>query len=82
MIAETNYNGHSARVQMHLIVDGFSRVIRQMGPDFVFVEPAADLPPAEATIVLSVDGRERRWRVRLPEGISKESDRVALALSE
>jgi hypothetical protein len=77
-----NHGAHSAQVEMYLIIGGHSLVIRQMGPDFLLVEPAADHPPGEATIVLSVDGRERRWRVRLPEGISKESDRVALALSE
>jgi hypothetical protein len=67
---------------MELRVNGKTLSIAQMGPDFLFVEPATDLPPGEATIVLSVDGKERRWRVRLPEGVSKESDRVALALSE
>jgi hypothetical protein len=31
---------------------------------------------------MKVDASERHWSVRLPEGISKESKRVALALSE
>jgi hypothetical protein len=51
-----------------------------MGPDFLFVESGEDHPPGEATIVLKVDGSERRWQVRLPEGISKATKRVALAL--
>ena len=43
---------------------------------------ASDHPPGEGSIVLQVDDSERRWKVRLPEGMSKESKRVALALSE
>jgi len=67
---------------MRLIVNGASISITQMGPDFLFVESATDHPPSEATIVLQVDGSERQWQVRLPDGISKASNRVALALSE
>ena len=65
---------------MRLIVNGASISIAQMGPDFLFVESAADHPPGEATIVLQVDDSERRWKVSLPDGISKASRRVALAL--
>jgi len=53
-----------------------------MGPDFLFVESASDHPSGEATIVLQVDESERQWKVRLPEGISKDSKRVALVLCE
>ena len=82
MIAEQSYGAHSAKVEMRLIVNGDSISITQMGPDFLFVDSATDHPPGEATIVLQVDGSERRWQVRLPEGLSKASTRVALALSE
>ena len=82
MIAEQSYGAHSAHVEMRLIVNGASISITQMGPDFLFVESATDHPPGEATIVLQVDGSERQWQVRLPDGISKASKRVALALSE
>ena len=78
---EKSYNGHSARVQMRLLVDGSTIGITQMGPDFLFIEPAADHPPGEATILLQVDDSERRWKVRLPEGISHASQRVPLALA-
>ncbi len=65
---------------MFLIVNGSSISITQMGPDFLFVESDADHPPGNATIVLQVDQSERRWQVRLPNGISRDSKRVALAL--
>ena len=67
---------------MRLIVNGTVVRITQMGPDFLFVESATEHPPGEATIVLRVDESERRWKVMLPEGISKASKRVALALPE
>ena len=67
---------------MRLVVNGTAIRITHMGPDFLLVESASDHPPGEATIVLCVDDSERQWQVRLPEGISKDSKRVALALSE
>jgi hypothetical protein len=82
MTGQKTYHAHSARVEMRLVVNGSSISITQMGPDFLFVESACDYPPGEATIVLRVDDSERRWRVRLPEGISRNSTRVVLALSE
>lgn len=66
---------------MRLIVDGESISITHMGPDFLLIEPASDHPPGDATIVLQVDQSERRWNVRLPDGISTGSKRVAIAAS-
>jgi len=66
---------------MRLLVNGATISITQMGPDFLLAESAGDHPPGDATIVLQVDESERRWKVSLPEGISKDSRRVALALS-
>lgn len=80
MLTEKNYGAHSARVEMQLILSGLSISVKQMGPDFVFVESSCDHPPGDASLVLRVDDSERRWKVGLPEGISKASNRVALAL--
>ena len=79
MIAKQSNGAHSALVKMCLIINGTSIPIRQMGPDFLFVDSEADYPPGEATIVLQIDDSRRQWQVRLPEGISKNSERVALA---
>ncbi len=81
MTTEQNYGAHSARVEMLLIVNGASISITQMGPDFLFIEPAGEHPPGDATIVLQVDRSERRWTVRLPDGISANSNRVTIAAS-
>ena len=81
MIADQNYGARSAQVEMHLIINGSSVSITHMGPDFLFIEGGDDHPSGQATIVLQVDDIERRWQVNLPDGISKASTRVALALS-
>ena len=65
---------------MRLILNGTPIRITHMGPDFVLVDSPIDLPPCEASILLRVDDSESQWQVRLPEGISRNSKRVALAL--
>lgn len=64
---------------MHLVVNGFSLPIRQMGPDFLLLETPVNHPPAPANIVMQVDQNERTWAVSLPEGISAQSNRVRIA---
>jgi hypothetical protein len=80
MIANLSNGAHSAVVKMRLIIDGTSIRIRQMGSDFLFVDSDRDYPPGEATIVLDIDDSHREWQVRLPDGVSKNSERVALAV--
>jgi hypothetical protein len=82
MIGEPSYGTHSAEVQMRLIVEGKSLRITHMGPDFVLVESPTDQAPGEASIMLRVNDSESQWKVKVPEGISKGSKRVALALCE
>ena len=82
MTADQNYGAHSAQVEMRLILHGSSISITHMGPDFLFIAGGRNHPPGPATIVLQVDQTERRWQVNLPDGISKASMRVGLALSK
>ena len=82
MIAEQSYGAHSAQVKMRLLINGAVIRITHMGPDFLFVESPTDHPPCQASILLRVDDSESQWEVRLPDGISKHSKRVALALIE
>ena len=81
MIANQSNGAHSALVKMCLIINGTSIPINQMGPDFLFLDSPSDYPPGEATIVLQIDESRRQWQVMLPEGISKNSERVPLALA-
>jgi hypothetical protein len=68
-------------VKMRLLVNGDSISVAQMGPDFLLVDAPVNQPPGDAIMVLQVDESERRWAVCLPNGISAESNRIAIALA-
>jgi hypothetical protein len=70
--------GHSADVRITLLLGGYSIQVAQLGPGFLLLDSPADHPPGLASIVLRVDQSERRWDVRLPDGISAASKRVAI----
>ena len=63
---------------MLLLVNGLSLRVAQMGSDFVLVDAPVNHPPADASMILQVDQAERSWRVRLPDGISANTRRVAI----
>ena len=75
----TYASGHSADVRIQLNVNGHSLNVAQLGPDFLTVRDNIEHPPTEGEIVMSIDGRERRWNVFLPEGISPDRTRTKLA---
>ena len=64
---------------MRLLLNELSLPVAQMGSDFVLVDAPVNHGPAAATVVMQIDGSERRWNVRLPNGISAESTRVKIA---
>jgi hypothetical protein len=79
MIKSSGQGGHSAQVKMRLLLNGSSLPIAQMGPDFLILESATEHPPTDATLELCVDANERRWKVRLPNGISSASRTVTIS---
>ena len=48
----------------------------QLGPGFLLLDMPSDHPPGMASIILRVDQSEKRWDVRLPDGISAGTKRV------
>jgi hypothetical protein len=80
MVPLSSQGGHSAQVNMRLLVNGLCLSVTQMGPDFVLVESPVNHPPAFASMVLQVDQSERRWNVHLPHGITANEKRVEIAL--
>jgi hypothetical protein len=70
MMPLNNYrNGHSANVSMHLMLNGWTLPVAQLGPDFLILHEPVEHPPADAEMSLIVDGHEERWAVRLPKGV-------------
>ena len=66
---------------MQLYVNGHAFVIGQLGPDFVILDDPVDHPPAEGEIIMSIDGRERRWHVHLPSGINAQQGETVISAS-
>jgi hypothetical protein len=64
---------------MWLQVDGNTLVIAQMGPNFLLVDEPIHLPPGIASVVMQVDASVRQWNVYLPNGISKDSEWIAIS---
>ena len=64
---------------MRLLLNNLSLPVTQMGPDFVLVDASLNHGPALATMVMQIDGNERRWNVCLPNGISAGNMRVRIA---
>lgn len=74
----SNGNGYSADVRMHLRIAGRTVRIGQLGPEFIILRDAPDLPPSEGEITVSIDGRIRQWSVQLPDGISASKVRTRI----
>ena len=69
---------YSAVVELQLIAHGKSYPLAQIGPDFVIFKTSVNIAPCDATIIMHVDGEERRWSVSLPDGASRDSDLVKI----
>lgn len=61
--------GHSSDVRIALAVNGHVFSVAELGPSFVVLRNPIAHPPAEAELMLSIDGNERRWQVELVDGI-------------
>ena len=64
---------------MHLVLDGKTLSIGQLGPDFLILDTAIEHPPAKAMLFFSIDGKARQREIDLPDGISMKSRRFAIA---
>jgi hypothetical protein len=73
------FSGHSAQLEMRLLINGSSIRIAQLGPDFLLLDEPIDYPSGAAIIIMRVDQNERSWSVHLPGGISVRSKRVAIS---
>ena len=76
----SSQGGHSAQVKMLLLVNGLAVPVAQLGPDFLLLDAPLDLPAGDASMVMHVDESVSRWDMRLPDGSSAASCRVAIAL--
>ena len=73
---------YSAVVELQLLAQGKSYPLAQIGPDFVIFKTRVDLQRCDATIIMHVDGKERRWPVSLVDGATRDSDVVKIETRE
>ncbi len=78
MLPLSSQGGHSAEVNLQLLVNGFCLPVSQLGPDFLLLDTPINHDPTFATMVMQIDQTERRWNVQLPNGISSKSQRVQI----
>jgi hypothetical protein len=76
---QLSHGGHSAQVDMTMLIDDRCLVISQMGLDFVLLNDPIDHPPSVATMIMRIDDSERYWDVVLPDGISANKERAQIA---
>jgi hypothetical protein len=74
----SSQGGHSSRVNMRLLFNGYSLPVAQIGPDFILVDEPVNHPPTAASVIFQVDETERHWKVQLPFGISCDLKKVAI----
>ncbi len=61
MLQKAAVSRYSSVVDLRLVLaDGQIYPLSQIGPDFVILESPRTLPPGPATIVMVLDGNERR----------------------
>jgi hypothetical protein len=77
--ANPSRRAYSADVRMQLRVNGSVFVVGQLGPDFLMLDDPTDQPPGEGEVTVSIDGRVRRWRVRLPDGVAAGRSETRIA---
>ena len=78
MATKFNGTGHSTVVRMQLCVNGHIMSIGQLGPDFLILDNPTDHPACDGEVLMSIDGRERRWQVNLPNGINSAEAETAI----
>lgn len=67
---------YSSDVDIYLIVDGKRIEVAGCLGQKCTLREVREVPPCHADLVIIIDGQERRKRVYLPNGISKDSDEV------
>ena len=70
---------HSAIIHLFLEIGDAQIALTHTGPDFVHLRTPVDLPPSDATLVITINGNEIRKSVRLPLGASRHRSRCEIA---
>lgn len=61
---------YSAEVTICLLIDGQELQISQVGPSTFILRDQIDTATTNATLIITVDGNERRQQIVLPQGLT------------
>ena len=59
----------ASRVAIRLLINGIEVSVDQTGGEYLMTSHPFDVPAGQGTLVLSIDDRQERFEVYLPEGI-------------
>jgi len=63
---------------MQLRIGVEAHAVAQITPSMLVMREPTDLPAGSAEMVMTIDGRESRWTINLPNGASKDSVEVRI----
>jgi len=75
------FSRYSADVELWLILNGRQLALSHLWHDGFIARERIVHPPTEAEVVLTVDGREHRWPVFLPDGLSPEREETRYCIA-
>jgi hypothetical protein len=78
MTEQTSTNRYSTIADFELIANGDSYPLVEIGPDFVVLKVAHEIPPGEVELIIRVDGKVIRRQIFLPNGASATSREVSI----
>jgi hypothetical protein len=67
---------YSSEVSLTLLIDGQALRVWQVGPEMLILKDRLATTTREATLIITVDGRERRQAVVLPQGLAANQEEV------
>ena len=78
MSETTSTQRYSTIADFELLALGKSYDVSQVAGEFIILARPAKIPPCEAELFITVEGKRRCRRIRLPHGASLESDWVTI----
>lgn len=69
---------HSAKVKMHLELNGVIYPVAQMGPDFLILKQDLSVQACTGEVVIEVDGSIQSFPVEFPNGVKAVNKRIQL----
>jgi hypothetical protein len=74
----TTCEQYSPEIRLKLLVGEQSYPLAQISPEWVMLREEASLSPGQAEVVMTVDGRERRWDVVLADSPCRETQKIPI----